>query len=76
MDMTYENIWEAVAKKHNTTPNEVYEEIAKVIDIGLSDPDPKVQAEWANIKSKGDKPTPEELLAYCVKQLGSNVKIS
>lgn len=36
--------------------------------MGFSDPDPKVKAEWTKIPCKDEVPTPDELLAYVVRQ--------
>lgn len=67
--METKNIFERVAKQYGTTPVEVYSEIQKAIDVGFSNPDPMVQAEWKKMNFKGDKPTPEEVIAYLVGKL-------
>lgn len=67
--MNTNDIIERVAKQYGTTPVEVYSEIQKAIDAGFFNPDPKVQAEWKKINFKGEKPTPEEVIAYLVKTL-------
>ena len=67
--MRTNDIFEKVAKQHGVTRMEVYSEIQKAIDEGFSNPDPSVQAEWKKMNMKGEKPTPEEVLAYLVGQL-------
>lgn len=67
--MNTNEIFRQVAKQYNTTPEEVYTEIQKAIDAGFANPDPAVQEEWKKIKFKGERPTPEEVLAYMVNAL-------
>lgn len=70
--MREKTIYEKVAEKYNTTPEEVYEEMQKAISAGFDDPDPAVQAEWKKVTLKGDRPTPEDVIDYAVKQLTGN----
>ena len=44
----------------------------KAINAGFDDPDPAVQAEWKKVTLKGDRPTPEDVIDYAVKQLTGN----
>ena len=67
--MKTNDIFEKVAEQYTTTASEVYAEIQKAIDVGFSNPDPAVQAEWKKMNYKGDKPTPEEVIAYLVGRL-------
>lgn len=67
--MRTNDIFEKVARENDTTATEVYSEIQKAIDAGFSNPDPMVQAEWKKMNFKGDKPTPEEVIAYLVSEL-------
>lgn len=67
--MNTKEIFQQVAKQYNTTPEEVYTEIQKAIDAGFAHPDPAVQEEWKKMKFKGQRPTPEEVLAYMVDAL-------
>ena len=55
--MHRKTIFEKVAEKFHTTPEEVYAEIQRAIDAGFDSPDPEVQAEWRKVKIKGDRPT-------------------
>ena len=50
--MREKTIYEKIAKKYNTTPEEVRREMQIAID--------------------GDRPTPEEVINYAVKQLKGN----
>ena len=56
--MHRKTIFEKVAKKFHTTPEEVYAEMQRAIDAGFDNPDPKVQAEWRKVRVKGDRQTP------------------
>ena len=63
---------EKIAEKYNTTPEEVRREMQIAIDAGFDNPDPDVQEEWKKMTLKGDRPTPEEVINYAVKQLKGN----
>ena len=63
---------EKIAEKYNTTPEEVRREMQIAIDAGFDNPDPAVQEEWKKMTLKGDRPTPEEVINYAVKQLKGN----
>lgn len=67
--MRTNDIFARVAKQHGVTKEEVYVEIQKAIDAGFDNPDPLVQAEWKKMNLKGERPTPEEVIAYVVGQL-------
>jgi hypothetical protein len=64
-----EHLFERIAAENNTTVEEVRKEIELAIRAGLANPDPKVRAEWAKIPKAGEIPTPEETIAYCVRQI-------
>lgn len=53
-----------VAAANNTTVEQVRAEIWETMEAGRNNPDPAVQALWAQIPRKGDKPTPEEFIAF------------
>ncbi|MDD4564718.1 MAG: sporulation initiation factor Spo0A C-terminal domain-containing protein [Eubacteriales bacterium] len=65
-------MFERIAVEHNTTVEEVRQEIEAAIRAGFNNPDPKVQAQWAKIPRKGDIPTPDELITYVVRQAKQN----
>ena len=46
-------------------------EYGKDYDI-VNNPDPAVQEKWKKMTLKGDRPTPEEVINYAVKQLKGN----
>ena len=56
--MREKTIYEKIAKKYNTTPEEVRREMQIAIDAGFDNPDPDVQEEWKKMTLKGDRPTP------------------
>lgn len=70
--MRTDDIFAMVAKQHGISREEVYVEIQKAIDAGFDNPDPLVQAEWKKISIRGERPVPEEVLAYMVEQLQNN----
>ena len=47
--MRVKTIYEKIAEKYNTTPEEVRREMQIAIDAGFDDPDPAVQAEWKKV---------------------------
>lgn len=67
--MNTKEIFEKVAKQNHTTPEEVRRDIQKAINAGFDDPNPKVQEEWKKMNFKGERPTPEEVIAYMVDRL-------
>ena len=50
--MREKTIYEKIAEKYNTTPEEVRREMQIAIDAGFDDPDPAVQAEWKKVNLK------------------------
>ena len=67
--MREKNIYEKIAEKYNTTPEEVRREMKIAIDTGFDNTASAVQEEWKKMKLKGERPTPEEVINYAVKQL-------
>lgn len=67
--MRTNDIFAKVAKQHGVSKDEVYREIQKAIDAGFDNQDPAVQAEWKKMSIRGERPTPEEVIAYVVGQL-------
>ena len=67
--MHRKTIFEKVAEKFHTTPEEVYAEMQIALDAAFQSKDPEVQKEWAKIPFKGDHPTPEDVIPYLVGQL-------
>lgn len=59
-----EAILKQIAKAHHTTPKKVRQEMQMAMDAALASPDPVIQAQWAAIPKKGEKPTLEEFVAY------------
>ena len=46
--MREKTIYEKIAEKYNTTPEEVRREMQIAIDAGFDNPDPAVQEEWGS----------------------------
>ncbi|MTQ68397.1 sporulation initiation factor Spo0A C-terminal domain-containing protein [[Ruminococcus] torques] len=73
--MREKNIYEKIAEKYNTTPEEVRREMQIAIDTGFDNLDPAVQEEWKKMTLKGERPTPEEVINYAVKKTKRKIKI-
>ncbi len=71
-NLTQEELAALVNLSPTTTPEEVRREMQIAIDAGFDNPDPAVQEEWKKMTLKGDRPTPEEVINYAVKQLKGN----
>lgn len=50
--MREKTIYEKIAEKYNTTPEEVRREMQIAIDAGFDNPDPAVQEEWKKMTLK------------------------
>ena len=50
--MHRKTIFEKVAEKFHTTPEEVYSEIQRAIDVGFDNPDSKVQCRQNGVRLK------------------------
>ena len=61
-------VLERVAEHNGTTVEAVQQEINKAIAVGMENPDEAIREKWAEIPCEGDVPTPEELIAYVVKE--------
>ena len=64
LDMKFEDILAQIAKKNHTTPEVVRTEMQNAMDMAMQSLDPAVQARWAAIPRRGDKPTLEEFVCY------------
>lgn len=53
-----------VALANNTTVEEVRREIMIAMDAAMANPDPAIQTMWRTIPCAGEKPTPEEFIAF------------
>ena len=67
--MREKTIYEKIAEKYNTTPEEVRREMQIAIDAGFDNPDPALQEVWNKMTLKGERHTPEEVINYAVKKL-------
>lgn len=59
-----ENILKKVAERDGVSVEHVLSEIKKAVDIGMSNPDPRIRLFWMNIPHEGTCPTPEEVLIF------------
>ena len=64
-----DGIFSRIAAAHNCTVDEVKAEITNAIKAGLQNPDPEVRGKWAEMPRAGEIPTPEEVIAFCVREV-------
>jgi len=57
----------AIARKEGKSVEEIRREIEAALRISRENPDPKIQAFWDTVPSKGAKPTPEKAIAHMAK---------
>ena len=53
-----------IARGHQVTEEEVRRDMKEAMDVGRSNPDPAVQAKWADFEYAGDEPTLEEFILW------------
>lgn len=57
-------VLEQVAQKRRVSVEDVRHEIELIIASGQEHPDPEIKAFWQAVPRKGEKPTPEEVVAH------------
>ena len=57
-----------VARKHNTTVDEVRKEIRLAMAVAMRSPDPDVQKRWREIPHDDEVLTPEDFIAYVARK--------
>lgn len=69
-----------VARRHNTTVDEVRKEIRIAMAVAMCSPDPNVQKRWREIPHDGEVLTLEDFIAYaarkCLERLKAALLIS
>ncbi|MDL2301021.1 hypothetical protein LJC58_01555 [Lachnospiraceae bacterium OttesenSCG-928-D06] len=60
-----------IAKKEGISVAEVKHEIEVAIAFGKSNPDNRIQQRWKEVLSKGETPTPEEVILQLAKKVKS-----
>ena len=63
-DQRVEAVLQKVARSNGVSVDHVRREIQYAMEEGMASPDPLVQAEWALIPRKGEKPTVDEFIIY------------
>ncbi len=58
-----------VARREKKPLEEVLDGIRETITEAMSNPDPQIQARWAESPFLDRVPTPEEFIAWCAKQV-------
>ena len=64
-----------IANQKGVSEAEVRDGIMEAIRIGMTDPDPEVQAAWGRIPCAGEIPTPEELIAWSAREVVSRQRL-
>lgn len=60
----HKKILRQIAKKYGVSVKEVAQEIDFALSQAQASPDPIVQANWASIPHKGERPTTAEAIVY------------
>ena len=60
------NIYEHLAEIHGCTAEDVEAEITAAIQMGRNSGRPAVHRIWSQIPRRGENPTVEEVLSYCI----------
>jgi len=64
----FDKIIQQIARANHTSSTELRAQMQLAMDAALQDPDPAVQAMWASIPSREEKPTLEEFMDYLVEK--------
>ena len=64
MNEAFSELLAIVAKKHGVTAEDIYRDMELAIEDAMQSTDPEAQRIWAEMPYKGEKPTPEEFVAY------------
>lgn len=67
-DSALDKIIQQIARANHTSSTELRARMQLAMDGALQDPDPTVQAMWASIPSREEKPTLEEFMDYLVEK--------
>ena len=59
-----------IAEREQSTPEQVRKHIQVAMLSGLLSETPSIREQWQRIPCSGEIPTPEELIAYYVNELG------
>lgn len=62
-----------IAAREGISEEAVLQELQQAIDAGYEDPDPSVQEYWRSLPFAG-KPTPQQLIAYLVEEIQSEIR--
>lgn len=60
-----------LASQMGVSNEEIRREIQAVIDMGIANPDPRIQGYWIEMLINGVKPTPESIIEYLAKEVKS-----
>lgn len=58
-----------LAKQNGVSEDKIREEMAAAIDAGFTNPDPSVKAIWKRSPFTESRPSPEEFILWCMRQI-------
>ena len=58
-----------LAEQEKMNVEEIREEIQRAIDAAYDNPDPKYRKEWSKVPFAGERPTPEDVIMYVVREM-------
>ena len=63
-----------IAERNGVPESCIRADMMEAINAGRSDPDPRVQAQWADFEYAGPEPTPEEFIAWMAKRVNKTME--
>lgn len=70
----FKKAMKTIGEREGISPEEVEREIQKAIDAAFYNLDSRAEVEWAKIPCKGERPTPEEFIAYMSQKVKETTK--
>lgn len=67
-DPKVEAVLQRIANSHGVSVHHVRKEIQYAMDQAMASPDPAIQARWALIPCRGEKPTIDEFIIYLARK--------
>ena len=74
MKRKYSKAIKKIAKQEGVSPEYVYEEMQKAINIGYNNLDPAVQEFWRRVSPDGKPPAPEKVIEILSKEIKGDKK--
>ncbi len=68
-----EKALQILAVRDGVSVGYVRAEIQNAIDVGMANPDPRIQAFWKAVPHKGARPTPEDVICFITEKLNKKL---